>query len=113
MYTNKQDDFTGSDLCQLRAHKFMNNKSTLLKLLPPTEDAFQQHLKRAALATLIDKNAHKPVCKHLDITKYGWKYESSVPVPVPSLHPAWPSRINDTHPILSLLQRMPSQLLLC
>ena len=74
----------------------MNNKSTLLKLLPQTEVAFQQHLKRAALATFTDKNTHRPVCKHLDINEYGWKYESLVPVTVPILHPTWPSTINDT-----------------
>ena len=40
------------------AHKFLNNRSTLLKLLPPTEDAFRLHVKRAAYATIIDKSAH-------------------------------------------------------
>jgi len=36
----------------------LNNKSTPLKLLPPTENAFLFNLKRAALATIIDENAH-------------------------------------------------------
>ena len=40
------------------AHKFLNNRSTLLKLLPPTEYAFRLHVKRAAYATIIDKSAH-------------------------------------------------------
>jgi len=43
---------------ELRVHKFLNNKCTLLKLLPPTEDAFLLHVKRAALATLMDKTSH-------------------------------------------------------
>ena len=42
----------------LKVYKFLNNKSTLLKVLPQTEDAFRLHVKRVALATIIDKNAH-------------------------------------------------------
>lgn len=50
VYTNRGEDFDRSNLANVRVYKFLNNKSTLLKLLPPTEDAFLQHLKRAALA---------------------------------------------------------------
>lgn len=57
VYTSSADHFEDSDLGTLRAYKLLNNKSTLLKLLPPTENAFLFHLKRAALATIIDKNA--------------------------------------------------------
>jgi len=58
VYTNRGEDFDRSNLANVRVYKFLNNKSTLLNLLPPTEDAFLQHLKRAALATLIDKSLH-------------------------------------------------------
>ena len=44
-----------------RVYTFLNNKYTLLKVLPHTEGAYEQHLKRAALATAIDKSAH--ICK--------------------------------------------------
>ena len=36
VYTKRNDDFEGSDLAKLRVHKFLNNNSTLLKLLLPT-----------------------------------------------------------------------------
>ena len=39
VYTNKDDDFMGCELRTLRVYKFLNNKSTLLKQLPPTEAA--------------------------------------------------------------------------
>ena len=39
VYTNKNDDFMGAKLGKVRVYEFLNNISTLLKLLPPTEDA--------------------------------------------------------------------------
>ncbi len=54
VYKNKSDDFSESDLGMLQAYKFLSNKTTLLELLPPTEGAFCQHLRHAALATIID-----------------------------------------------------------
>ena len=39
VYTNKDDDFMGAELGKVKVYKFLNNKSTLLKLLSPTEDA--------------------------------------------------------------------------
>ena len=67
VYTNRSDAFEDCDLAKLRAHKFLTNRSTMLKLLPPTEDAYLLHLQRAALATIIDKTAHvaKPQFPHL------------------------------------------------
>ena len=93
VYTNKGDNFEGSDLGKLRVHKFLNNKSTLLKLLPPTDNTFQQHLKRAALATLIDKSAH--ICKpHIEPCEdYGWIIDDGKMVPVQSTHPNWPQQM--------------------
>jgi len=44
VYSNKCDNLVGSSLTNVRVHKFLNSKSTLLKLLPPTDSAFEQHL---------------------------------------------------------------------
>ena len=38
VYTATADHFEDSDLGKLRAYKFLTNKSTFLKLLPPKED---------------------------------------------------------------------------
>ena len=57
-YKTKNNSCTTIEV--IRAHKFLRNKSTLLKLLPPT-DAFIQHIQRDALATVIDKQSH--VCE--------------------------------------------------
>ena len=46
VYTSKADHPEDFDLGKLRVYKFLNNSSTLLKLLPPTENAFDLHLRR-------------------------------------------------------------------
>ncbi|KAK1901168.1 Maltose/maltodextrin import ATP-binding protein MalK [Dissostichus eleginoides] len=90
------DHFEGSDLGKLRAYKFLNNKLTLLKLLPPTENAFLLHLKRAALATITDKNAHIAKPEIPPCTEFGWSLDNGHVVPVPSTKPAWPVSMNKT-----------------
>lgn len=80
VYTNNDNDFMGVELGKVRVYKFLNNKSMLLKLLPPTEDAFIQHLRRAALATVLDKTAHnsKPITSNHVKTMGGlWMMASS------------------------------------
>lgn len=67
-----------------------------LKATTPTEDAFLLHLKRAALATLIDKSAHIskpdiPLC-----TEFGWSMDNGKTVPITSTKPAWPVSMNKT-----------------
>ena len=96
VYINKDDAFEGSVLGKLRVYKFLNNKSTLLKLLPPTENAFLQHLRCAALATMIDKSAN--VCKPIvpPYEKYGWVLDNGKLVPVASTRPAYPQQITKT-----------------
>ena len=49
-YFNKSDNFEGCDKNTLRDNTFLNNinKSTLLKLLPPNENAFEQNIKHAS-----------------------------------------------------------------
>ena len=66
-YANEGNIFEGSDFGKHRVFTFLNNKSTLLKLLPPTESAYEHHLKPAALATAIDMIAHicKPNVEHV------------------------------------------------
>ena len=44
------DTFEGYDIDTIRDNTLLNNinRSTLLKLLPPDENAFEQHIKHAA-----------------------------------------------------------------
>ncbi len=81
-------------LTVFRAHKFLNNRSTILKLLPPTEGASILHLKRAALATLIDKLAHihKPQLPLFE--EFGWiAKDVTTFVPVTTSENAWPEEM--------------------
>ena len=89
VYTRHVDNLENS-LAEIRSNKFLNNKSTLLKLLPPTEETFIQHLKRAMPTTIIDKFAHfpKPIIPLLD--NYRWTVTESKVVPVTSTSPMWP-----------------------
>ena len=96
VYNKKDDAFEGSDLGKLHAYKFLNNKSTLLKLLPPTEDAFLLHTRRAALATLIDKTAHVAKPASPPYEEYGWVLDNGTPVPVASTQPACPQQMTNT-----------------
>ena len=93
VYSNKHEEFQGASLSKLRVFKFLNNKSTLLKILPPTEDAFLQHVRRAALATLIDKRAHIPKPPTVSVEEYGWALMDDNPVPVMSTQLAWPQQM--------------------
>ena len=98
VYTKKDDAYEGSNLGKLRAYKFLNNKSTLLKLLPPTEDAFLLHTRRAALATLIDKTAHVAKAASPPYEEYGWVLDNGTPVPVASTQPACPQQMTKLCP---------------
>ena len=80
----------------MRVYKFLNNKSTLLKLLPPTEDAFIQHLRRAALATVLDKTAHIGKPNIQPCQDCGWTMDDGKFIPVPSTQPAWPQQMTKT-----------------
>ena len=97
VYTTSTDDFkVQADLSKLRAFKFLNNKSTLLRLLPPTEDSFRLHVKRAALATMIDKTAHIACPQIPSWTDFGWALDGQHVSPVPSTNPSWPTYLNKT-----------------
>ena len=84
VYASKADHSEDFDLAKLRVYKFLNNRSTLLKLLPPTENAFGLHLKRAALAAIIDKTAHIAKPDIPCFTEYGWSLSDGKAVPCPS-----------------------------
>ena len=94
VYTSKADHQEDFDLSKLRVYKFLNNRSTLLKLLPPTENAFDLHLRRAVLATIIDKCAHIAKPDIPSFTEYGWSLSASNAVPLASTEPAWPVSMN-------------------
>lgn len=96
VYTKMDADFEGSDLEKLRVHKFLNNKSMLFNLLPPTEYAFVLHVKWSALATLIDKTAHIAKRDLGAYEDYGWEVVDGNLVPVPSTQPAWPEQMTKT-----------------
>jgi len=83
----------------------------MLKLLPPTEDAYLLHLQRAALATIIDKTAHVVKPQLPPFVDYGWALEDGKLVPVQSTQPAWPD--NYTSRCMWLHQRMQQKLFLC
>ena len=87
---NKGDMFEVSDLGKHQVHTFPNNKSTLVNLLAPTESAYEQHLKRAALATSIDKSAQ--ICKPSvePCEDYGWAVDNDYLMAGQSTRQSWP-----------------------
>ena len=95
--------FEGSDLGEHRVYVFLNNKSTLLKLLQPTDTAYEQHRNRAALATAIDKNAH--ICKpNVEPCEgYGCTVDNGYLMPVQSTRQTWP-QYYDAYDLLWLHQ---------
>ena len=64
-------------LADLRTQRFLAGKSGLLLNLPPTEDALEQHIKRAALATIISKSSHIPKPDPVDFSYFGWLVQGS------------------------------------
>ena len=52
-----------------RAHKVLNTKSTMLRILPLPKSAFEEQLKHAVYDTVTDK-LQNPIC-HL-FTQYGF-----------------------------------------
>ena len=97
VYT-KNTEIMGSSFGKVRANKF-HNKSTLLKLLPPTMpkvDAFWQHLKRSVIATTIDKIAHiaEPIYPSLD--EFSWTVKDGNLVPIQTTEPLWPNEMTQS-----------------
>ena len=84
------------NLAQIRATKFLHNKSVMLKMLPATEGAFLQHVLRAALAVLIDKQSHVARPNIPGYHEFGWIQNGSRCVPLMSLTPLWPVQMQQT-----------------
>jgi len=59
-------------LASLRTQNFLAGKSGLLLNLPPTDDALEQHIKRAALATIITKSFQHQRTLIIDFASFGW-----------------------------------------
>ena len=81
------------NLKDLRAHKFLHNTAPILKMLPPTEGAFLQHLRRSALATYIDKHATDAKPDLPPSEDYGWSKGEDGYQPVTTDQPVWPEKI--------------------
>ena len=79
--------FEGSDLGKHQVYTFPNNKSTLLKVLPPMESSYEQHRRRAALAC-------KPNVEPCE--DYGWTVDNGYLMPVQSTHQARPQQMMHT-----------------
>ena len=45
----------------------------LLKTLPPTKAAFEEQVKRAAYATIIDKTSHQSMPRLPSPSEFGWR----------------------------------------
>ena len=81
---------TFSTLAAFRAHLFIAGGSSKdLRSIPPTEDAFKQHLLRCLYATLVQKRAH---VQHPTIpapTSFGWVMKAYLK-PVLMTKPSFP-----------------------
>ena len=86
-------DMLGATLAEVRANKFLNSRSVQLKLLPPTENAFVQHVRRCALATVIDKSAHLAINEPIDIEEYGWIRDNGTIKPLETSGPLKPRQL--------------------
>ena len=63
-----------------------------------TECAYEQHIKRAALATAIDKSAHICNSNVEPREDYGWTVDNGYLMPVQSTHQALPQEMKHTIP---------------
>lgn len=96
VYKSQHDAFAGSSLATVGVYIFFNDIFTLLKLLPPSEGAFVEHLKRAARAVIIDKTAHISKPNIPPLVEYGWMITDGKVEPVPSKEPTWPVEMTKT-----------------
>lgn len=97
--TAGNEEISEARLNAMRAYKFLSNRSILLKLLTPTEDAFPRHVRRAALATLTDKTSHIPNPTPVSVSAYGWSLVDNKPGPVMSTQPTWPKKMKTQFPV--------------
>ena len=76
----------------LRTTKFLSGSLATLQNLPPTTDAFCQHLKRAALSTILMKSAHIARIPEIQFDKYGWHLVDKTLCPVKMAIDAFPKK---------------------
>ncbi|XP_060776579.1 uncharacterized protein LOC132886053 [Neoarius graeffei] len=86
-----RSDFVGT-LDALRAHLFVNIKGDM-RCLPPTEDAFLLHLRRALHQLAVCKRAHLVQPNHPAATEFGRQLVNGKLVPVMMLKEAKPSEL--------------------
>ena len=86
----------GVNLAQIRAIKFLHNKSVMLKMFPATEGAFLQHVLRVVLAVLIDKQSHMARPNIPGCHECGWIQNGSRLVPLMLLISLWHVRMQQT-----------------
>lgn len=80
-----------SDLASLRAHKLLTGSGSL-RNLPPTEDPFEQHLKRVCLATIISKSTHIVIQDNPHYEDFGLKTDGSESLrPITMTLSPWPA----------------------
>ena len=95
VYT-KNTDMIGCSLAEVHAHRFLNNVSSLLKLLPPAEGVFKNHLIRALMAKIIDKTSHIAKPPVLKIEHFGWELLGGVIRPSITSDSLYPMQISET-----------------
>ncbi len=83
MVTCSEDPILATTKC--RPTHFLT--TSLLKVLPPTESAYEQHLRRAVLTC-------KPNVEQCE--DYGWTVDNGYLIPVQSTRQAWPQQIMHT-----------------
>lgn len=83
-------------LAELRTKKFLSGSLGTLQSLPPTPDAFLQHLKRACLSTIVMKSAHIAKTPKMQFDKYGWCVHDSTLCPVKMTIDAFPKKLEQS-----------------
>ena len=83
MVTCSEDPILATTKC--RPTHFLT--TSLLKVLPPTESAYEQHLRRAVLTC-------KPNVEQCE--DYGWTVDNGYLIPVQLTRQAWPQHIMHT-----------------
>ncbi len=84
----------GTSLAEMRVQKYICGSTGQLHYLPPTEAAFQQHLARVSLSTIIAKSAHVPQVPEPEFEQYGWKVlADGALAPVKSASSAFPGNL--------------------
>ena len=84
-----------ANLVECRTRKFLSG-SGVLQSLPPTVDSFSQHVRCAALSTILMKSAHIPLIQRIPYECYGWLVCSSELAPVKITREAFPNLLDQS-----------------